>query len=148
VKHKDRMEFAVAKGPRGITFTLRPFYERWLATLPDGWFGRVIFEEHHDKRTMKQNRTLWGVVYQSLIDQVADEVGYDKHDKAGKEQLHEGLLMLYGGVKKCPITGREVAAKRSSKMTVAEFADYIDWIARWAATEYGIVVELPSDRDS
>jgi hypothetical protein len=140
--------FSAAKGPKGLTIQARPFFDRFVQSLPDGQELVLTVEPRKDKRTNKQNRTLWGVVYESLVQQVADEVGYDKHDKAGKEQLHEGLLMLFGGVKKCPITGREVAAKRSSKMTVAEFADYIEWIARWAATEYGIVVELPSDREA
>ena len=140
--------FSAAKGPKGLVIQARPFFDRYLQSLPDGQLLVLTVEPRKDKRTGKQNRTLWGVVYESLVQQVAEEVGYDKHDKAGKEQLHEGLLMLFGGVKKCPITGREVAAKRSSKMTVAEFADYIEWIARWAATEYGIVVELPSDREA
>lgn len=147
-RQQDSIEFAVAKGPKGIGFAVRPFFDRWWQSLPDGWQGKATFEVRKDKRTNKQNRTLWGVVYESLVQQISEEVGYDRHDKAGKEQLHEGLLMLYGGVKKCPITKRDVAAKRSSKMTVAEFADYIEWIARWAATEYGIVVELPSDREA
>lgn len=146
MKRAAPMSFGVAKGPKGITFLSRPYFDRYVASLPDGWIGKLTLEAHQDKRTSKQNRTLWGVCYESIVQQIAEEVGYDKHDKAGKEQLHEGLLMLYGGVKQCPITKREVAAKRSSKMTVAEFADYIEWIARWAATEYGIVVELPSDR--
>lgn len=147
-RRPDAMSFAVAKGPKGINVLYRAYFDRFVLSLPDGWVGKLTLEEHRDKRTGKQNRTLWGVVYESLVRQIAEEVGYDKHDKAGKEQLHEGLLMLYGGVKVCPITKREVAAKRSSKMTVAEFADYIEWIARWAATEYGIVVELPSDREA
>jgi hypothetical protein len=140
--------FSAAKGPKGLVIQLRPYFDRFVQSLPDGQELVLTVEPRKDKRTNKQNKTLWGVVYESLVQQVAEEVGYDRHDKAGKEQLHEGLLMLFGGVKKCPITGREVAAKRSSKMTVAEFADYIEWIARWAATEYGIVVELPSDREA
>jgi len=147
-RHQDSQTFAAVKGPKGLTILARPFFDRFVSALPDGAEGSLTWEPRTDKRTNRQNRTLWGVVYESLVQQVAEEVGYDKHDKAGKEQLHEGLLMLFGGVKKCPITGREVAAKRSSKMTVAEFADYIEWIARWAATEYGIVVELPSDREA
>lgn len=142
------MSFTVAKGPKGIALTMRPYFDRYVASLPDGWLGTLTLEAHKETRTGRQNRALWGVVYESLVSQIADEVGYDKHDASGKEQMHEGLLMLYGGVKICPITKREVAAKRSSKMTVAEFADYIEWIARWAATEYGIVVELPSDREA
>ena len=140
------MEFAVAKGSKGMTFTSRLFYERWLQTLPDGWLGRVIFEAHREKRTTQQNRALWGVVYESLRAQLAANVGYDIHDKAGKEWLHEGLLQLYGETVVCPITKQLVAKVRSSQMTTNEFADYVEWVARWAATEYGIVVKLPSDR--
>ena len=145
-RHQDTQTFAAVKGPKGLTILARPFFDRFVSTLPYGVEGSLTWEPRTDKRTNRQNRTLWGVCYESIVQQIADEVGYDKHDKAGKEQLHEGLLMLYGGVKVCPITKREVAAKRSSKMTVAEFADYIEWIARWAATEYGIVVALPSDQ--
>lgn len=140
--------FSAAKGPKGLVIQARPYFDRFVASLPDGQELVLTVEPRKDKRTLKQNRTLWGVVYTSLMQQLANEVGYDRHDKAGVEQMHEGLLMLYGGTKVCPVTKREVAAKRSSKMTVAEFADYIEWVARWAATEYGIVVELPSDREA
>ena len=137
--------FAAAKGPKGLTILARPYFDRMVMALPDGQECVLTLAPKVDKRTGKQNRTLWGVVYESLLNQIAGEVGYDRHDRCGKEQLHEGLLMLFGGVKVCPITKREVAAKRSSKMSKAEFAEYVDWIARWAATEYQIVVELPSD---
>jgi hypothetical protein len=72
-------------------------------------------------------------------------VGYDKHDKAGKEQLHEGLLCLFGGTVIEPVTKREVAKVRSSKMSKQEFSEYVEWIARWAATEHGVVIVLPGE---
>jgi hypothetical protein len=116
-----------------------------LTTVATGEEFIVTLREFEDKRSSRQNRMLWGVCYDSLLAGLSDEVGYDKHDKCGKEQLHEGLLMLFGGTVTDKATGREVAKVRSSKMTRAEFSAFVEWIARWAAQEHGVVVTLPGD---
>lgn len=137
---------AAFKNPAGeIEFDAKEYLRRVLSTLAVGEEFVVTLKEFEDKRTNRQNRALWGVVYDSLLAGLADAVGYDKHDKSGKEQLHQGLLCLYGGTVIEPVTKREVPKVRSSTMTKQEFSDYVEWIARWAASEHGVIVELPGE---
>ena len=86
-----------------------------------------------------------GMIGSQLLAGIAESVGYDAHDKAGKEHMHEGLLMLFSGTVVDPVTKREVARERSSSMTVQRFGEYLEWIARWAADEHGVVVTLPGE---
>lgn len=138
--------FAPAKTEQGLSFGhARPFFDRVVSAMALGEVCDLTISEHEEKRTLAQNRMLWGTVYDQLLDGIGDAVGYDKHDKAGKEQMHEGLLCLYGGTVIEPITKREVAKVRSSKMTVAEFTAYVEWIARYAAQEHGVVIALPGE---
>jgi hypothetical protein len=138
--------FAATKNAKNEPVILaRPYFNRVLSTVAVGEEFALTITEREDKRSSKQNRLLWGTCYDQLIAGIADEVGYDRHDKHGKEQLHEGLLCLYGGMVIEPVTKREVAKVRSSKMTVAEFSAYVEWIARWAAQEHGVVIVLPGE---
>jgi len=138
--------FIAVKTPDGLSFGAgRPFFDRVVSTLGDGTEVVVTLAEKQDKRTNAQNRLIWGAIYSQLLEGIGESVGYDRHDKAGKEQLHEGLLMLFGGTIVEPVTKREVAKVRSSKMTKAEFSEYVAWIARWAAQEHGVVVALPGE---
>ena len=138
-------EFAAVKAPVGLVFTSRPFFDRAISTLGDGEEVTVTVAKRQDKRSLAMNRALWGPIYTQLIAGIAEAVGYDAHDASGKEYLHEGLLMLFGGTVVDPITKREVAKERSSQMTVARFSEFMEWIVRWAATEYGVVVVLPGE---
>lgn len=138
--------FSACKNPSGdLEFAAKEYLRRVMSTLAIGEAFVVTLQEFQDKRSNRQNRMLWGVVYNSLLVGLADAVGYDKHDTLGKDQLHQGLLCLYGGTVIEPATKREVAKVRSSKMTKREFSDYVEWIARWAAQEHGVIVELPGE---
>jgi len=138
--------FIAVKTADGLSFGAgRPFFDRVVSTLGDGTEVVVTLAEKQDKRTNAQNRLIWSTVYDQLIAGIGESVGYDRHDKAGKEQLHLGLLMLYGGTVVEPLTKREVPKVHSSKMTKVEFTDYVAWIARWAAQEHGVVVALPGE---
>lgn len=138
-------EFSAVKASSGLVFTSRPYFDRAISTLGDGEEVVVTVAKKQDRRSLAANRALWGPIYSQLIDGIAEQVGYDKHDKSGKEQLHEGPLMLFGGTVVDPITKREVAKERSSQMTVARFSEFMEWIARWAATEHGVVVVMPGE---
>jgi hypothetical protein len=138
-------QFAAVKDRTGLVFTSPQYFERALSTLGDGELLTVTIEKKADKRSIAQNRMLWGPVYDQLIAGIAESVGYDKHDKVGKEQMHEGLLMLFGGTVTDPVTKREVAKERSSTMTTARFSEFVEWIARYAADEHGVVVTLPGE---
>jgi len=140
-----KFEFQAVKTARGLKFTSRKFFDRAISTLGDGEEVRVTVEKPQDTRSHRQNKALWGPIYDQLIDGIAAEVGYDAHDKGGKDHLHEGLLQLFAGTVVDPITKREVAKERSSTMTTARFSEFVEWIARFAAERYGVVITLPGE---
>jgi hypothetical protein len=138
--------FVAVKTKGGLSFgAARPFFDRVVSSLGDETEVVVTLAEKQDKRTSAQNRLIWGTVYSQILEGIGESVGYDRHDKAGKEQLHLGLLMLYSGTIVEPLTKREVPKVRSSKMTKAEFSDYVEWVARWAAQEHGVAIALPGE---
>lgn len=137
--------FGAVKTARGLAFTSRPFFDRAISTLGDGEEVIVTVERKQEKRTNPQNRMAWGTVYSQLLDGLAAEVGYDRHDKDAKDKLHEGLTGKYGGLVVDPVTGFEVRKFRTSRATKQEFSDYIEWVARFAAQEHGVVIVLPGE---
>ena len=95
------------------------------------------------KRSLAQNAWLWGVA----LPLIADYCGYDKHEH---ERLHYDLLGVRFGTETiasvlphAPI--RIVPAKTSSQLSTAEFAEYQEWLVRYAAMELGVVVPLPNE---
>lgn len=141
-----RYTFAAVKSEKGLVIQARPYFDRVVSTFGDGERFVVTVEPFREKRSNRANRALWGPVYDSLMLQIADAVGYDRHERAAaKELIHEGLCAKYGGMTECPVTKQPVRKFRTSKATVKEFSDYIEWVARYAAQEWGIVVELPGE---
>lgn len=149
-------DFAAVKSPQGLVFTSRDFFDRAISTLGDGEEVTVKVSKRVDKRSLQQNRALWGPIYDQLIqgvrdkldatfEAIAEQTGVDKHDRIGKEHMHEGLLQLFSGTVIDPVTHREVAKERSSTMSTTRFAEFIEWIARYAADEHGVVVTLPGE---
>jgi hypothetical protein len=138
-------EFQGVKAGAELVIQGRAFYDRAISALGDGERVLMKLSKWKDTRTSKQNRLIWGGVYRDILEQLADDVGYDKHDARGKDQLHEALCIKYGGTVKDPLTGYDVRKFRSSQANKQEFSDYVEWIARWAATEHGIVVTLPGE---
>lgn len=120
-------------------------FDRAISILGDGEEVIVTVSKKADKRSLQANRALWGPTYDQLIDGIADEVGYDRHDRDGKEKLHEALCIKYGGTVTDPITGIDVRKFRTSQATKQQFSDYLEWVARYAATEHGIVITLPGE---
>ena len=140
-----RYQFQAVKTPKGLTFTSRPYFDRAISTLGDGEAVTVTIEKPQDTRTMAQNRAIWGTIYDQIIEAIADEVGYDRHDKDGKERLHEGLCARYRGTTIDPVTKCEVRKFYTHRATVQQMADYIEWIPRFIAEEFGIVITLPGE---
>lgn len=139
--------FVAVKTPKGLSFgPAKPYFDRVVSSLGNGTEVLVTLTEKQDKRTNAQNRAMWGIVYDSLLFGIADAAGYDRHERAmAKELIHEGLCVKFGGTITDKVTGQEVRKFRTSKATKQEFSDYIEWVARFAATEYGIVVALPGE---
>jgi|ERR1051326_430806 hypothetical protein len=137
--------FSAVKTATGLAFKARSYFDRVVSTLGDGEEVIVTLTKPQEKRTNAQNRLAWGATYDQLIEALADEVGYDRHDKDGKEKLHEALCIKYGGTVKDPLTGLAVRKFRTSKATKQQFTDYVEWICRFAAQEHGVVITLPGE---
>lgn len=138
-------EFAAVKAPTGLLVRSRSYFDRAISTLGDGEEVVLTVAKPVNKRSLQQNRALWGPIYDQLIAGLMQAEGIDLGDKNAKEYMHEGLLQQFSGTVIDPVTKREVAKERSSTMTVQRFGEFIEFIARFAADEYGIVVTLPGE---
>ena len=108
---------------------------RFVQSLPDSKAWKVEIAQYARRRSDEQNRYLWGVVYPAF-EQALE--GWDKED------IHEFLLGEKFGWTRLEGMGRPKVKplKRSSKLTKAEFADYVDFCQRKGA-EHGIYVPDP-----
>ena len=108
---------------------------RFVQSLPDSKAWKVEVAQYARRRSDEQNRYLWGVVYPAF-EQALE--GWDKED------IHEYLLGEHFGWQRIEGMGRAKVKplKRSSKLTKAEFADYVDFCQRKGA-EHGIYVPDP-----
>lgn len=130
---------AVSKNGKPVMLD-RSVLDRWMAAIGDGVELEITVAERKDSRSLRQNRTYWS----QIIAPLAEHLGYD-HDE--REDLHEGLLAEFGGTHVDKATGRAVPNKRSSKMNVQDFGEYMDFCVRWAAKlPSPLVLELPNDR--
>lgn len=142
--------FAAFKNPAGdLEFAAKDYLRRVLSTLAVGEEFVVTLKEFEDKRTSRQNRMLWGTIYDQLLIGIGHSEGLSVHDlKPGalaKAYLHEGLCLEYAGTVTDPVTKRDVRKFRTSEATKAEFTAYVEWLAEYAAKRYGVVVELPGE---
>jgi hypothetical protein len=115
---------------------------RWRIALQKlaGKRIEVVIRQPKSKRSLDQNKWWWGIA----IPLLADELGYDKHEHDG---LHYALVSKCFGVTQDTRTGVEVPNKRSSQLTVAEFAELMEWVTRFAAQEWGVVLPLPGEAE-
>lgn len=101
----------------------------------------VTLKEWRPRRSLKQN-AWWHAAIDGLIAQIADELGYDPQDH---DSLHYELVKIWGGTHKDEVTGIEIANKRSSELTTEEFSDLMEWLARFAAEKWNVLLLLPGD---
>lgn len=102
-----------------------------------GYPVEVVIRRPKSQRSLPQNSWWWAVA----VPMIAEELGYDKHEH---EQVHYALVSKCFGVKHDPKLG-EVPNKRSSHLTVEEFSELMEWAVRVAASEWGILLPLPSE---
>jgi len=156
---KWHYEFSAKKGKRndpdkrrrGLILAARAYFDRAVSTLKDDEDVVISLSKPVARRTLAQNRGLWGPIYDQMVlqlnerlDRIADETGVHRGDRVSKELMHEGLLLEYGSVVD-PVTGRTVPKKRTSDMTVGEMNDFYDWLAMYCAETLGIVITLPGE---
>jgi hypothetical protein len=117
-----------------------PMRRRYLRGLAGKRIGLVI-REKRSQRSQSQNAWLWGVALPLL----AEHLGYDDHEH---ETLHYAMLGECFGYTYDARTGHTVLAKTSSQLNTKEFAAYMEWLVRWAATEHGVIVPLPNESEA
>lgn len=113
----------------------------FLAKLPSDKSWAVEIKRKQRKRSDDQNRYLWGVVYPSII-----SAGGEQLRGWSAEDVHEYLLGEIYGWETLEGFGRKRLRplRRSSKMTSAEFAEFVGEIQRRMA-EIGIYVPDPNE---
>lgn len=102
----------------------------------DGY--RVEIHEHANTRTARQNRTMWWI-YETIL-----TLGGNVMAGWLAQDLHEHFLGKHFGVVVKDIFGdrKETPVRRSSRLSTAEFAKYVDFIYAYMATQ-GVVLPLP-----
>lgn len=90
------------------------------------------------RRSSDQNSYLWGIVYATICKQLE---GWEPQD------VHEYCLGEWSGWETVEGLGRKrlKPVRRSSKLSVKEFAEYVDFIQRRMA-EHGIYIESQNER--
>lgn len=93
------------------------------------------------RRSTDQNALLWSL-YDDILKKGGETLG-----GWNKDDLHEYCLGEYFGWTKHEAFGRTRLKpnRRSSRLTKAEFADFVEWIVRKMAG-FGILLELPGER--
>lgn len=144
--------FVITQGRIKLQPGARQHIDRWASAVGEGVIGQLELKEHKDKRTLRQNRTLWGPVYDQILTQIMEAAGY-RPDEARehmdvskmKQRVHYGLLAKRFGYETDPITKQQVPATTSSELTTAEMAEYLEWLVVYCADELGIQVILPDE---
>jgi len=100
-------------------------------------FGKV-------KRSLAQNRWLWGVAYVVIRHEMREKFG----DDMPAEVIHAHNLQIIQGVQLnwSTINGREVLVvddKKSSNMSVEEFSSLVEKLVDWYAINKDIIIPLP-----
>lgn len=113
-----------------VAANLVRFIER--LSIAKSW--RVSIEPYTKTRSSYQNRYLWGVCYRALAEATGQEAG----------DWHEYMLGECFGWEEYELFGRKrlKPVRRSSKLSVVEFADYVTFIQSRAA-EYGVWIPDP-----
>lgn len=111
-----------------------------LRRLEDADSWRIEVTEYKDTRSLEQNAYLFGVVYSTIL-QHSDLQGWDLDD------LHTFMKGEFFGWETITAFGRKrmKPIKRSSRLTVQQFSDYLEFVIRKAA-EMGIVVPDPTPK--
>jgi hypothetical protein len=120
---------------------------QFRAAVAEKFKGRTVtvtVARETRKRSLAQNAWLWGVA----LPLIAEYLGYDHHEH---ERLHYDLLSVrFGTVAVAPLVDgaqpRIVPKKTSSELTTAEFTEYMEWLLRFAADKWGVVLPLPDER--
>lgn len=96
---------------------------------------KITVEEYRPRRTHDQNAYLWGVCYRTIKEQLLGWDLDDIHEFFMGECFGWETIEGLGGLRLRPL-------RHSSKLSVEEFSQYIDFVHRRAA-EHGIYIRDP-----
>ena len=110
----------------------------------------VRIEPEEKKRTLRQNKYLWGVVYKYLVD---NDPGYFVNDVVDAlrrtarlstaEVVHEFCKARF--LPSAELPGLQITvAPSTAKLPRKEFQEYVESIRRWAADELQVFVPDPT----
>jgi hypothetical protein len=123
---------------------------RWGAVLArhlDRGAIRLVVSRIAQRRSGRQNRYLWGGVYDDILKgmkKAAGEMGCEA-PFASDDDVHEWAKWKFLRVTRVfPGGEEEECARSTTRLTVEEFGDYIEKIAVWGA-ERGIYVHRPEE---
>ncbi len=95
----------------------------------------IKVSKYKPQRSLDQNAYWWAVPVALL----SEHTGYEP------EQMHYVLLGEWRGYEDGPRGGKVPRCCSSSKLTTAEFAELIEWVQRWAATELDVQIPAPNE---
>ncbi len=100
----------------------------------------VTVQAAKSKRSLDQNAWNWGVA----IPMIAEHCGYDKDEY---DDLHYELLAICYGTKQIELDGVKliVPNKTSSHLDTKGFSEYMEWLVRYAAKKFDVVIPLPDE---
>jgi hypothetical protein len=112
-----------------LTEATKPAILRRLSALACRTPWKLVLTPKRDRRSLDQNARLW-----KLHALAAEATGYDA------EEMHEIMLQRHFGVVEKPL-GEQVFTlprRRSSRLDVAEFAAFMEYVEAFYATELGV----------
>lgn len=134
-------ELRITIANRTIT-NIKEFREMF-AHLKDGSY--LVIVKDNRKRSIPQNSYYWGVVV-PMVRSGLYEQGYD--DVRTNDDAHDVLKSLF--LKKRlvnRVSGDEIPIDGSTtKLSISEFNDYIEEVARWASQYLQIVIPSPNEQ--
>jgi hypothetical protein len=133
VKRTVRLAGRIAKG---VVIVNRQMMAALVQDWPDGDVD-IAISTQIAKRTNEQNRAQWGVALKII----GEELGYDKDEL--RDLSHALMIECYGSHEEKTF-GLVVPNKTSSQLTKAEWSDFWDWLVRFAAKKWGIVIPDPN----
>ena len=110
----------------------------------------VRIEPEEKKRTLRQNKYLWGVVYKTIVD---NDPGYFVNDAVDSlrktarlstaEVVHEFCKARF--LPSADLPGLQITvAPSTAKLPRKEFQEYVESIRRWAADELQVFIPDPT----
>jgi hypothetical protein len=110
--------------------------KRYIDILPTDKSFQIEITPLKKRRSLSQNAYLWSVPYKILEDTTGHEAAY-WHDYFLGSRFGWETIELFGETERVP-------ARRSSKLTTAEFSDYVEFIQRKCA-EHNLYIPSPNE---